>query len=236
MVVGVEAKADQVLGKLGLRKVLIADAARPCGHVQPWLRLQVVVLELDLGMIKGHVGAALHVGNALARIVDRLAVDRDAHEIEAEGIGRAHLAGHAGDVHPLVVIEGDEFIIDDLHLDPRGIRLDEADIDHVRGLDIAPAFELRLFLGQSHLLAHRGHGPAGTRRGPADIVAVDGSGAPVEPLVAGIADKAQADVGLVLDLVHELPQPLGIAVGQDRVAVFEQDRIDARPTAGHRPW
>src|SRR6185369_16085751 len=132
----------------------------------------------------------------------------------------------AGDAHPLVVVEGNLLVIDDLHLDPRNVRLGESGIDHVGRLDIAPAFELHPITALAHLLAHCCHGPVGPCRGPADIVAIDRGGAPVEPLVGDMAHKAQADVLSLPDLVHEPPQPLGITVGHNGVPVLEQDRSD----------
>ncbi len=226
VVVGVQAEADQILGERGIPIVPVADRARPGAHVQPRLALQAVVFELDPGPVEGHVGAALHVRDALVRVVDRLAVDGDAHEIQAKGVGRTHLAGQRGDLHPVVVIARDELVVDDLHLDAGGIRLDKAGVDHVVRLDVAAPLELRALCRQPHLLAHGGHGPARPGRGQPDVVPVDGGNPPVQPFVAGVADKPQAEVAPVPGLLHDLGQASGAAGGQNRLAVFEQDRRD----------
>ena len=237
VVVGVQAEADQVLRERGLLHVPVADRARPGGHVQPRLRLQAVVLEPDAGAVEGHVGAALHVLDALARVVDGLAVDGDAHEIQAKGVGRVHLAGHRGDLHPLVVIEGNELVVDDLHLDAGGVRLDEAGVDHVVGLDVAASLELGLILAQSHLLAHGRHGPAGPRRRQSDVVSVDGGGAPIEPLVAGVADKPQANVAPVPGpgFIHDPAQTPRCIRQAEPVCRFRTGSVRRRPTASGRP-
>ena len=94
---------------------------RPCGQVQPWFQLQAVMFELNLGVFKGNVGAALHIGTAFARIIDGFSVHRDAHEIQGKRIGRTHLAGQRGDLHPLVVVVDGQLIVDHLHLDSRRI-------------------------------------------------------------------------------------------------------------------
>ena len=226
-VVDVQAKMHQVFGKRRIRQVLITDGGRPCGHVQPRRKRKAVVLELDPGVFQGHVGAALHVGTALARIIDRLSVHRDAHEIQSEGIGSAHLASQRGDLHALVVVAEEQFIVDHLHLDFRRIGLDKTGVYHFVGLNITAAVELRLPFRQSHLLADGRHGTACTRHGQADVVSVHRGRTPVEALVGGIADKPEADAGPVADLVHDAPQMFGVPIGYDGFSVFKQDRVDA---------
>ena len=52
---------------------------RRCGHAQARRRAQVIVAELDVGCLHRHIGAPLDVRRAALRIIDRLAVDRNAH-------------------------------------------------------------------------------------------------------------------------------------------------------------
>ena len=59
-----------LLSKRRIRLIAIADRARPGGYVQARFQLQAVVLELDFGLLKGHVGAALHVRTAFPGIVE----------------------------------------------------------------------------------------------------------------------------------------------------------------------
>ncbi len=224
MVVAVEAEADQV--PVALPPFPVGDAARPGGDVQPRLRLQVVVAELDLGAVKGQVGAALQVGDALVQVVDRFSVHRDAHEVQGEGVDGVHLAGHAQDVHPFVVVHRDLLVVDHLHLDAGGAGAGEAGGDHVVGLHVAAPLELRPCRGEPHLLANQEHAAAGACRGPADVVAVDGGVTPVEPLVLYVAGETKPHVGPLADLRHQFGQPLGVTRREDGVAVRKEDRGD----------
>ena len=110
-VVGVQAEVHQVLDKRCIRQILITDCARPTGHVQPRCQLQAVMLELDLSVFKGHVGAALHVRRAATRIVERLTVHADAHEVEGKRIARLELAGESGDLDPVEIVEGRDLVV-----------------------------------------------------------------------------------------------------------------------------
>ena len=117
-IVAVGAELHQVLRIFGGGVVLVADRVGPGGGVQPGLQVEVVELELDVGLFQRDVGAALDVGNALVGIVDRLAVDRDAHVVQRIGVGGADLAGHALDVHAVELVEHGELVVDHLHFHP----------------------------------------------------------------------------------------------------------------------
>ena len=130
-VVGVQAEMHQIFGKRCVRQILITDRNRPCGHVQPRFKFQAVVLELDLGLIKGYVNAALHIGTAFSRIFQRLTVHSDAHVIQSKRINRFNLAGQRGDIDPLVIVEDDRFIVDNLHLDLSRIGFYKSSVHHV---------------------------------------------------------------------------------------------------------
>ena len=56
------------------------DWMRRDGEPRP--RLEIVEAELDVGVVERDVGAALDVGRAAARIVDRLAVHGDVHHVK----------------------------------------------------------------------------------------------------------------------------------------------------------
>ena len=60
-IIGVQTKTHQIFGKQRIFEVLITDRERPGGHVQSRFQLKAVVLELDLGVFKGDVCAALHI-------------------------------------------------------------------------------------------------------------------------------------------------------------------------------
>ena len=147
--------------------------------------------------------------------------------IQSKGIGRRHFAGQRGDFHPLVVIENHQFIVDNLNLDSRGIGLYKTGVHHVIGLDIAAAVEFRLPFRQSHLLGDGFHGTTCACHGQADVVPVNRGSTPIKAFVAGIANKPQADIGLVADLILNAAQMLDVTGRNNRFAVFEQDRIYA---------
>jgi hypothetical protein len=130
-IVGVQAELHQVFGKVGLRQILVADAARPGGHVEPRLQVRLSCLNSIRALSRATSVQRCTSARLLPGIVDRLAVDGDAHQIEAKGIGRADLAGQAGDVHPFVVVEEWPARRRPPAPGPASIRLDEAGVDHV---------------------------------------------------------------------------------------------------------
>ena len=109
---------------------------------EPRPRLEIVEAELDAGVVERDVGAALDVGGAAARVVDRLAVHGDAHRVELVGALRTQLPGDPRDVHALVIVERHRFVVHDLHAHERLLALDEAGVDDVVGLDVAAALVL----------------------------------------------------------------------------------------------
>ena len=72
---------------------------------QPPTRLQIVEAEVDLGVVEGDVGAALDVGRAAARVIDRLAIDGDAHHIQLVRALRTNLLVQTRDIHALVIVQ-----------------------------------------------------------------------------------------------------------------------------------
>ena len=110
----------------------------------------VVETEFDIGFRQRHVSAALNVGRTAFRIVDRLAVDRDTHEIQPKRILRRQFTRHASDIHAFVIIEHGEFVIDDLHGDMRRVPLDETGVDYVGRHHVAAALELGLLGCELH--------------------------------------------------------------------------------------
>ena len=152
------------------------------------------------------VGAALDVGRAAARVVDRLAVDGDAHQVQRERVLGRELARERRDLDAVVVVELGELVVDDLHDDVRRLALDEARVHDVVGVHVAAALVLDLLRRELHLGRDRFHRAARARGREADVVAVDERRAPLEPLVARVADEAQARVRLVGDVVERAAQ------------------------------
>jgi hypothetical protein len=213
------------------------DGARMRRDAEARARLEVVEPEADVGLVERDVGAALHVRGVACRVVDRLAVDGDAHQVERVGILRLELARHALDVDALVVVALRGLVVDDLDAHEALGTLDEAGVDHVVRLNVAATLVLRSRAGERRVLEQRLLGAARARRGKPDIVTVDRSRAPVEALVPREADEAQARVAVPRD-VRERAREVGrVAGGYDRLAVLERERRDPPPRgivhAGH---
>ena len=203
---------------------------RPRRNTQTRARLQVVELEQDVGAIQRDVGAALNIRRAAVRIVDRLAVDRDAHQVQGERILRAQLARERLDVDAFVVIENRRLVVDDLDDDVRSAFLREAVVDHVFRLHVAAALVLGLRRRQAHLLRDGIHGTSRTRGCQSDVVAVNDRGAPIEPLILRVTDEAQAHVGSLGDLRHRAAQLLRVVRGNHgAAALLELQRSDRSP-------
>ena len=229
-VVGVHGKAHA--RRVILRLVRACRQQRQCrlrAHGQPRPVVEVVEAELQLGILQRHVGAALHVGGAATRVVDRLAVHRDTHHVEPERVTRAQLARQAGDVHALVAIQHGQLVVHHLHRDERLVALDEAGVDHVFGVHVAAPLVLRLRRLEAHAGADGFHGAAGAGRRQADVVAVDPRGAPVQALVAGVADEFEPHVVALADVVHRAPQHGGVAGRQDCASLHQLQRRNASP-------
>ena len=86
-----------------------------CGHAETRCRAQVVIAELYVDLGQCNVRAALYVRRASLRVVDRFAIDGDAHQVQAERVLRFEFTRQARDVHTFVVIEDSEFVVNDLH-------------------------------------------------------------------------------------------------------------------------
>ena len=174
------------------------DWMRRDGEPRP--RLEIVEAELDVGVVERDVGAALDVGRAAVRVVDRLAVHGDVHHVKLVRALRTKLLGETRDVHALVVVQRQRFVIHDLHAHERLFALDEAGVHDVVGLDVATSLVLGPGTRQQRILHDDVHGAARPRRGKADVVAVHGRGAAVEALVLRVTDKPQSRVGPIRDV------------------------------------
>ena len=119
------------------------------------------------------VRAALNVGGAAVRIVERLAVDGDAHQVQPECVLGRELARQRRDLDAVVVVELGDLVVDDLHDDVRRLALDEARVDDVVGVHVAAAFELDLLRRELHVGRDRFHRAPRARGREADVVAVD---------------------------------------------------------------
>ncbi len=202
------------------------DRARAGRHAEAPLRAQVVEAEADVGFFEGHVGAALHVGRAAARVVDRNAVDRDAHQVEPERVLRPELAVERDCVDARVVVQHRELVVHDVDLHVGGVALDEARVHHVVRAHVAAALVLDLCVAESELGGDLLHRALRARGRETDVVAVDDGGAPVEALAAGAAHEAQSHLRLVADLVHRDAQPIGVARGDRDLAVLDHERLE----------
>ena len=121
---------------------LTATATGCAATREPRPRLEIVEAELDVGVVERDVGAALDVGRAAARVVDRLAVHGDVHHVKLVRALRTKLPGETRDVHALVVVQRQRFVIHDLHAHERLLALDEAGVHDVVGLDVATSLVL----------------------------------------------------------------------------------------------
>ena len=73
-------------------------------NVEPRPRLDIVEAELDVGFVERDVGAALDVGRAAGRVVDRLAVHGDVHHVQPVRALRTKLLSETRDIHAVVVV------------------------------------------------------------------------------------------------------------------------------------
>jgi hypothetical protein len=153
-----------------------------------------------LAVVERDVRAALDVGRAAAGIVDRLAVHGDVHHVQLEGALRTKLPGETRDVHALVTVQRQRFVVHDLHAHERLVALDEAGVHDVVGLDVATSLVLGPRTRQQRILHDDAHGAARPRRGQADVVAVHGRRAAVETLVLRVTDEPQSRIGPIRDV------------------------------------
>src|SRR5206468_4237029 len=150
---------------------------------EPSPRLQIVEAEVDLGVVERDVGAALDVGRAAAWVIDRLAINGDAHHIQLVRALRTNLLGQTRNIHALVVVQRQPFVVHDLHAHERLFALDEALVHDVVGLDVAASLVLGPSARQQRVLHEGIHSAASPRCGKPDIVAIYGGGAAIESLV-----------------------------------------------------
>ena len=167
------------------------------------------------------VGAALDVGGASARIVDGLAVDRDAHEIQTERILRLELARQRRDVDAIVVVELGDLVVDDLHDDMRRLALNEARVDDVVRVHVAASLELDLLRRELHVGCDVLHRAARACGREADVVAVGERRAALEPFVARVADEAQPRIHSAFDVGEAAAQQPGETGRHDGRAVLD---------------
>ncbi len=230
----VQCPACVVAGQEGLARLHLprhGRARRLRRNRQARRRTQVVVAELDVDLGERDVGTALDVRGAALRVVDGLAIDRDAHQVQAQRILRFELARDARDVDTFVVVENGELVVDDLHRDVRRLTLDEAGVDDVVRVHVAATLELGLAFLERHVGNHDIHRAACARGRKADVIAVDGRRAPLEPFVARIADEAQPRIRLAGHVGQRAFERSGIAGRNHGLAV---DKVDDRNVAPRR--
>ncbi len=196
---------------------------------EPPPRFQVVELQLDVGLFERDVGAPLDVRRAAPRVVDRLAVYGDPHQVELVGILRLQLAGEPRDVHALVIVERGELVVNDLHAHERRFTADEPGVHDVVRVDESPAFVLGLRRLETHLRAHRLHRAFGARRRETHVVAVDHCGAAIQAIVRRVANEPQAHVAATGEIVHRAAEAVGVARRDQRTAILELERRDLAP-------
>jgi hypothetical protein len=133
------------------------------------------------------------------------------------------------DVDAVVIVERRDLVVDDLHDDVGRLSLDEARVHDVVGMHVTAAFELDLLRRELHLGRDRLHRPARARGRQTDVVLVDHRGAPLEPLVARVADETQARVRLVRDIREASAQQPGQPRRHDGRAVLDRDQRHRTP-------
>src|SRR5262245_49700973 len=146
---------------------------------QPRPRLEIIEAELDIGIVERDVGAALDVGRAAERIVDRLAVYCDVHHVKLVRALRTKLLNETRDIHTLVVVQRQRFVIHHLYANERLLALGEADVHDVVGLDVTTSLVFGPGTRQHRVLHDSVHSTARARRGKADVVTVHGGSAAV---------------------------------------------------------
>src|SRR3989442_5837187 len=156
---------------------------------EPPPRLQIVEAEVDLGVVERDVGAALDVGRAAAWVINRFAIDGDAHHIQLIRALRTNLLVQTRNIHAFVVVQRQPFVVHDLHAHERLLALDEAGVYDVVGLDVAASLVLGPRARQHWVLHERIHSAAGPRPGKPDVIAIHGRGAAVESLVLRVTYK-----------------------------------------------
>jgi hypothetical protein len=178
-------------------------------------------VELDLGVIERNVGAALDIGRVTARVVDRLPVDGDAHDVELVGALGLELPGDPRDVHAFEVVQGQRLVVHGLHANERRFALNESAVHDVVRLDVASPLVLGSSARQRRILHDGVLGAARPSRRQAHVVAVNGRGATVEALVLRVADEPQPRVRPIRDVRQRAMQVRRVTGRDDRLAFRE---------------
>ena len=228
-VVAVHAEQDDRLVPAAGRRRRPRDFRWLRRHVEAPLGPEVVEAELDVGLLQRHIRTPLYVSRAPAGIIDRLAVDGDPHQIEAEWVLRAELSGDRGDLDALMVVQYGEFVIDHLGDHVRAIALHEAGVDDVVRVKIAAPLVLGLRIRQPELHLDGLHRPPRPGRGESDVVSVHHGSSSIEPHVAGVADESQPHVRLVVCIFHCATQIFRIPGRYQRLTGFNPDCRDPSP-------
>ena len=205
------------------------DPIRFRGNAQSRRRTKVVEAELDVGFFHRHVRATLDVGRAPLWIVDRLTVNRNTHQVEAQRILGRQLARHSRDIDTLVVVENGKLIVNGLDRNVRGFALDETGVDNVVGMHEATALEFRLGRLEAHLSGDPVHRPARPRRRQTDIVAIHGRGPARQAFVTCVADESQTRIRPVRNIGQRAGKRVGIPGWNHRLTVCETDVGDRAP-------
>src|SRR3989441_10688662 len=161
----------------------------------------------------------LDVGGAAAWVIDRLAINGDAHHIQLVRTLRTNLLGQTRNIHALVVVQRQTFVVHDLHAHERLLALEEALVHDVVGLDVAASLVLGPSARQQWVLHEAIHSAASPRCGNPDVVAIHGSGAAVESLVLCVTYKPQSRVGPIRDVRQRATQVCRVVGRNDRLAV-----------------
>jgi len=148
----------------------------------------------------------LDVGRASARIVDRLAIHGDAHEVQSKRVLWAHFSGQARDIHTFIVVEHGKLVVDDLNDHVRALALNETGIDDIAGMHVSASLIFHLRDRKLHLLGYDLHRSACARCGQADVVAIHHGRAAIQTLIARIANEAHAYVRLARKVANGLAQ------------------------------
>ena len=133
------------------------DTLRLGRNAEARCRPHVVVAELDIGVVECHISATLNVGRTAFRIIDRLAVDCDTHQVQGQRVLRAELARDARDINTFVVVENCQLIIDNLDCNVRCLTLNEAGVDDVIRMHITAPFVLALTGFKLHVFGDQFH-------------------------------------------------------------------------------
>ena len=227
-VVGIHAEADRGRGG-GFAATAELHRARMRGDSEPRPRLQVVETEPDVGLVERDVGASLHVGGTAGRIVDRVAVHGDAHQVERERALRRELARDALDVHAFQVVIHERLVVHDLHADEALRALQEARVDDVVGMHVAAALVLGRGTRESGVPEDLVLRPPRARGGQSHVVAIDGGRAPVQALVLRVSDEPQPRIVAARDIRERTCQVGGVPGRQDRLAMRQGERHDPAP-------